>query len=107
MAYCKYEDLTSLRDRSFDIATSPKYHGYERGLTSMVDYFFDKQSKGSGIGSMSNEQLVDELHEPIYVIGIFRKYAWFVPLKDQKRTTIVDAFQSLLNNSKRKPSKIW
>ena len=77
MAYCKYEDLTSLRDRSFNIATSPKYHGYERGLTSMVDYFFDKQSKGSDIGSMSNEQLVDELHEPIVW-----KFMWLVFLEN-------------------------
>ena len=28
-------------------------------------------------------------------------------LKDKKGTTIVNAFQSILNNSKRKPNKIW
>ena len=42
----------------------------------MVDYFFDKQSKGSDIGSMSNEQLVDELHEPIVW-----KFMWLVFLE--------------------------
>ena len=41
------------------------------------------------------------------VIDIFSKYAWVVPLKDKKGTTIVNAFQSILNNSKRKPNKIW
>ena len=35
------------------------------------------------------------------------KYAFVVPLKDKKGTTIVNAFQSILNNSKRKPDKIW
>ena len=35
------------------------------------------------------------------------KYAFVVPLKDKKGTTIVNAFQSILNNSKRKPNKIW
>ena len=30
-----------------------------------------------------------------------------VPLKDKKGTTIVNAFQSILDNSKRKPNKIW
>ena len=40
-------------------------------------------------------------------ISIFSKYAWVVPLKDKKGTIIVNAFQSILNNSKRKPIKIW
>ena len=40
-------------------------------------------------------------------IDLFCKYTFVVPLKDKKRTTIVSAFQSILNNSKRKPNKIW
>lgn len=32
---------------------------------------------------------------------------WVVPLKDKKGTTIVDAFQNILNDSRRKPNKIW
>ena len=40
------------------------------------------------------------------VIDLCSKYAFFVPLKDKKGTTIVNAFQSILNNSKRKPNKI-
>ena len=40
-------------------------------------------------------------------IDSFSKYAWVVALKDKKRTNIVDAFQSILNNSKIKPNKIW
>ena len=30
-----------------------------------------------------------------------------VPLKDKKGTTITNAFQSILDSSKRKPNKIW
>ena len=41
------------------------------------------------------------------VIGIFSKYAFVVPLKDKKGISIVNAFQSILNKSKRKPNKIW
>ena len=41
------------------------------------------------------------------VIDIFSKYAWVVPLKDKKDVSIVDAFQKLLDNSNRKPNKIW
>ena len=41
------------------------------------------------------------------VIGIFSKYAWVVPLKDKKGVSIVDAFQKILDDSNRKPNKIW
>ena len=38
---------------------------------------------------------------------MFSKYASVVPLKGRKGTTIANAFQSILNNSKRKPNKLW
>ena len=40
------------------------------------------------------------------VIDLFSKYAWVVPLKNNKGVSIVNAFQSILNDSKRKPNKI-
>ena len=40
------------------------------------------------------------------VIDIFSKYVWVVPLKNKKGTTILNAFQSILDSSKRKPNKI-
>ena len=40
------------------------------------------------------------------VIDIFSKYAWAVPLKDQNGVTIVNAFQQIVDDSKRKPNKI-
>ena len=41
------------------------------------------------------------------VIDIYSKYAWVTPLKDKKGITIANAFQRILNESKRKPNKIW
>ena len=41
------------------------------------------------------------------VIDIYSKFAWVVPLKDKKGVSIVNAFQSILKNSNRKPNKIW
>ena len=41
------------------------------------------------------------------VIDLFSKYAFAVPLKDKTGTTIGNAFQKILSNSKRKPNKIW
>ena len=40
-------------------------------------------------------------------IDLSSKYAWVVPLKDKKGNSIVNAFQKILDNSKRKPTKIW
>ena len=40
-------------------------------------------------------------------IDLFSKYVFVVPLKHKKGTTIVNAFQSILNNLKRKQSRIW
>ena len=41
------------------------------------------------------------------VIDLFSKYAWVLPLKDKKGITIANAFQNILNDSKRKLNKIW
>ena len=41
------------------------------------------------------------------VIDTLNKYAWVVPLKDKKGASIVVAFQSILQQSHRKPNKIW
>ena len=40
-------------------------------------------------------------------IIIVSKYALVVHLKDKKATTITNAFQNILHESKRKPNKIW
>ena len=40
-------------------------------------------------------------------IDIFSKYAWVFPLKDKKGVSIVNAFQTILKQSNRKPNKIW
>ena len=41
------------------------------------------------------------------VIDIYSKYARVVSLKDKKRISIVNAFQSILKKSNRKRNKIW
>ena len=39
-------------------------------------------------------------------IDLFPKYAWVIPLKDKKGTSIVNAFKKIVLQ-KRKPNKIW
>ena len=41
------------------------------------------------------------------VIDLFSKYAWVIPIKDKKGTSIVNAFKIFLSDSNRKPKKIW
>ena len=43
----------------------------------------------------------------LFIIDVFSKYTWVVPLKDEKCVAIVNAFPKVLNDSKRKPNKIW
>ena len=120
-----------LRDKTFKIASDPKFDGYQRGLASMVYKFFGKKSSGGNIINEANYQLADELHKLIIkifkkrkkylsfrdniwgvdladmqslskynkgikyllcAIDLFSKYAWVIPLKDKKGTSIVNAF---------------
>ena len=37
-------------------------------------------------------------------IDAFSKYAWVIPLKDKKGISIANAFQKIINDSKRKPT---
>ena len=39
-------------------------------------------------------------------IDLFSKYAWVIPIKDKKGTSIVNAFKKIISE-KRKPNKIW
>ena len=43
----------------------------------------------------------------LFVIDIFSKYYWVVPLKVKKSIAITNAFQKILGKSRRKPNKIW
>ena len=40
------------------------------------------------------------------VIDLFSKYAWVIPMKDKKGTSIVNAFKKIISE-KSKPNKIW
>ena len=40
-------------------------------------------------------------------MDLFSKCTWFVPLKAKRGISIVNAFQKILDSSKRKPNKIW
>ena len=41
------------------------------------------------------------------VNDIFSTYTWVVPLKDKNGVSIFNAFQKILDDSNRKPNKIW
>ena len=40
-------------------------------------------------------------------IDLYSKYAFVVSLKDKKGISIVNAFNKIINQSNRKPNKIW
>ena len=63
-----------------------------------------------GVG-LADMQLISKYNKGIRyllcAIDLFSKYAFVVSLKDKEGTTIVNAFQSILKESDRKPNKIW
>ena len=79
----------------------------EKFKTRKVYSSFKDNIWGADLADM---QLISKYNKGIRyllcAIDLFSKYAFAVPLKDKKGTTIVNAFQSILNNSKRKPNKI-
>ena len=102
-AYADHKDLINrteadkvLRDKVYDIASNPKYDGYQRRLASMVYKFFDKKSMGSGFKKLksttrSSSILADELHKPIIrkfnkrkVYSQFKDNIWGVDLADMR-----------------------
>ena len=110
-AYAKYKDVENrlisdqkLRNSAYEIASNPKYDGYQRGLASMVYKFFDPKvapfSKKTMLGkgnakstaepsalarsslerTENNKILAEELHEP--VIKNFNKRKVYSQFKD-------------------------
>ena len=73
-----------------------------------VYYSFKDNIWGADLADM---QLISKYNKGMKLllcaIDIFSKYAWVVPLKAEKSITIVNALRRILNNSERKPSKIW
>ena len=59
---------------------------------------------------LADMQLISKFNKEfrflLYVIYIYIKYVWVIPLKD-KGITITNAFQKILDKSNRKPDKIW
>ena len=99
-AYADHKDLINRTeaDKAYDIASNPKYDGYQRGLARMVYKFFDKKSTSSGIATAgpsalarSSAILADELHKPIIrkfnkrkVYSQFKDNVWGVDLADMQ-----------------------
>ena len=108
-AYADHKDLINrteadkvLKDKAYDIASNPKYDGYQRGLASMVYKFFDKKSTAvpsalartaGAFKKLKNSSsiLADERHKPIIrkfnkrkVYSQFKDNTWGVDLADMQ-----------------------
>ena len=57
-----------LCDKASNTAEYPKYDGYHRGLASMVYKSFEKKTSGGANEIMTNQQLAEELHKPIFFL---------------------------------------
>ena len=72
-----------------------------------VNSSFKDNSWGADLAYM---QLISKFNNGIRfllcVIDIYSKSAWVIPLKDEKGITITNAFQEILDESKRTPDKV-
>ena len=61
--------------------------------------------------NLADMRLISKLNKQVrfllYVIDIFRKYSWVLPLKDKKDVSVVNAFQKTLDKSGRTSNKIF
>ena len=130
-AYAKYKDVENrlisdqkLKNSAYDIASNPKYDGYERGLASMIHKFFDSKvapldkmsgkgnanytakhtAKPSSLerssleGTKNNEILAEELRKP--VIKKFDKRTVYSQFKDNMWGVDLADMQSLSRKDK-------
>ena len=74
-----------------------------RVYSSFKDNFWGADSADMQLISKHNKAI----RFLLCVINLFSKYAWVFPLKDKQGVTIANASQNILDNSKRKPNKIW
>ena len=116
-AYAKYKDVENrlisdqkLRNNAYDIASNPRYDGYQRGLASKVCKFFDSKvapldkkamsgkgnakhtAKPSSLERIKNNKiLAEELHKAVIkkfnkrkVYSQFKDNIWGVDLADMQ-----------------------
>ena len=126
MVYKFFDTKASLSDRKTAGSGTTKSSSLERvneniklanELHKPIIRKFDKRKVYSSFkdniwgADLADMQLLSKFNKGIKyllcVIDLFSKYAFVVPLKDKKGISIVNAFQSVLNKSKRKPNKIW
>ena len=57
------------------------------------------------MGSLSSNN--KNVKYTLCAIDVFTKYSWVKPLKDDKGRTVLNAFIEIVNESNRKPNKLW
>ena len=72
-----------------------------------VDSSFRDNIWGVDLADMQSQSKYNKgIKYLLCAIDLFSKYAWVVPIKDKKGTSIVNAFQKIISEG-RKPNKIW
>ena len=130
-----YRGLASMVDKFFDkksTGSGVNIHANNERLLDLAKVLhkpiirkFKKRAVYSGFkdniwgADLADMQLISKFNKGfkflLCVVDTFSKYAWIVPLKDEKGVSIVNAFQKTLNDStgrqsqskRHKPNKIW
>ena len=107
--------LASMVYKFFD--KNPKGSGIKNELHKPIIRKFKKRKVCSNFKDniwgvdLADMQLISKHNKGIryllFVIDLFSKYAWVVPLKDKRGVSTVNAFQSIFKKCNRIPNKIW
>ena len=84
-----------MKERTYEIAKNCQYDGHQRALASMICKYFDKKI-GLGIGV--NEQVVKELHKPVF--DKFKRRKLYARFKDNIWAADLAEMKSLFSKNK-------
>ena len=98
------------------VTTEPNYHFTNELHWQVIKKFMRRQVYSSFRDNIWGVDLADMQSLSKYnkgnkyllcAIDLFSKYAWVIPIKDKKGTSIVNAFKKIISEGQRKPNKIW
>ena len=117
MVYKYFDKKTKGSGATFANKSIPQNEQLAEGLHKPIIRKFNKRKVYSAFkdniwaADLADMQLINKFNKEfrflLCFIDIYSKYACVVPLKDKKGVSVINAFQSVLKKSNRKPNKIW
>ena len=80
-----------------------KEYPTRKSLSSGVDHIWTSDLMDMQLEAKEN----NGMKYGLVVLDMFSRYAWIVPIKDKTGDSVLVAFKSIIETSRRKPAKLW